>query len=390
MNLALENAVPSRTGERVSALVVTAVPLLFLLVGLVIRYAAFLSISDETGWSPFVDALCKWDCFWYIGIAEGGYEPYPTPDGRNVGAWGFFPLYPTLVGLLAPLSPLRTIDFATLMSLAVSYCACLCAWPLLGRELRTYTLYCAFLLAGPFSVYHSTFLTEPLFVLLTILVLLALKRSNYIAAAGFAALLSATRIVGVFMVFPIVIQMFMDHRRAGGTLLSFPRHLLGRPDLLLAIFLAPVGLFAYMLFLHLLLGDGFAFAHVQRAFGRTMNWPFLFLWDGLVSFPREGWWPTAPQISAVTVLLGLGLSLWLFFGRRQYGVATFCLIAIILPIFSGLASTVRYITALSPLTLELSVLLSRWRVLAGITAAAFMIACYFTTRAWLEAHLALV
>ena len=106
-------------------------------------------------------------------------------------------------------------------------------------------LYSAFLLSGPFSFYYTSVLSEPLFVLLTSCVFLALKRNNYLAAGISSALLSAARPVGVFIVFATVIRMFEEHRERGRPVLSFPRRVLLRPDLLVAILISPAGLFAY-------------------------------------------------------------------------------------------------------------------------------------------------
>ncbi|MER9301910.1 hypothetical protein [Mesorhizobium sp. M0496] len=368
---------------------VIAVPLLFMIGGLVIRYAAFASVSVEPGFEAYAHVLCRWDCQWYVDISQYGYERFPIPNQSNVGRWGFFPLYPMLVTALRFVFPFPTILVAMIASIACSYVACLVAWPLLEKNMRAYVLYCAFLLSGPFSFHFTTFLTEPLFVLLTSCVFLALKRSNYLAAGVSSALLSATRLVGVLAVFATVIQMFRQHRQQGGSVVSFPRWLLGRPDMLVAIFISPAGLFAYILFLHVTVGDGFAFLHVQRAFGRVAGNPLLFLWDGLSSVPTIGWLPTAPQWSALAAVTGLTLSVVLA-ARRQYGAALFCAASIILPLTTNLASMVRYVIALAPLIILIAVLLSASKLTYVLALALFLSACYFMTVAWIGGHLALV
>ncbi|TKB29873.1 MAG: hypothetical protein E5W69_04460, partial [Mesorhizobium sp.] len=204
-----------------------------------------------------------------------------------------------------------------------------------------------------------------------------------------SALLSATRLVGVLVVFATVIQMFRDYRAKGGPTLSFPRWLLGRPDLLVAIFISPAGLFAYVLFLHLTVGDGFAFLHVQRAFGRVAGNPLAFIWDGLSAVPTTGWLPTAPQWSALAALIGLALSAILAV-RRQYGAALFCACCIILPLVTNLASMVRYVVGLAPLTMLLAMLLSVSKPTYLAALGLFLSACYFMTVAWIGGYLALV
>ena len=387
--MALEDVARPNTGGRSIAVAVAAVPLLFVVSGLAIRYAAFASISAEPGFAAYARALCRWDCAWYIGISEQGYERFPIPDHSNVGRWGFFPLYPMLVAAIRVVFPFQTILVATITSIICSYAACLVAWPLLEKNMRAYILYCAFLLSGPFSFHFTTFLTEPLFVLLTSCVFLALKRSSYLAVGISSALLSATRLIGVFVVFATVIQMFRQHRQQRGSTLSFPRWVLGRPDLLVAILISPAGLFAYILFLYVTVGDGFAFLHVQRAFGRVAGNPLVFLWDGLSAVPTTGWLPTAPQWSALTAVTGLALSAVLVV-RRQYGAALFCALGIILPLITNLASMVRYVVGLAPLTMLLAALLSASRLTYLAALALFLTTCYFLTVAWIGGYLALV
>ncbi|RWK63449.1 hypothetical protein [Mesorhizobium sp.] len=387
--MALEDVARPSAGGRAIFLSVATVPLLFVISGLAIRYAAFASVSEEPGFEAYARALCRWDCAWYIGISEQGYERFPIPDHSNVGRWGFFPLYPMLVAAIRSVFPFPTILIATITSIACSYAACLVAWPLLEKNMRAYVLYCAFLLSGPFSFHFTTFLSEPLFVLLTSCVFLALKRSSYLAAGVSSALLSATRLVGVFVVFATVIQMFREHRQQGGSTQSFPRWVLGRPDLLVAVLISPAGLFAYILFLYLTVGDGFAFLHVQRAFGRVAGNPLVFLWDGLSAVPTTGWLPTAPQWSALAAITGLALSAVLA-ARRQYGAALFCALGIILPLITNLASMVRYVVGLAPLTMMLVVLLSASRLIWLAALVLFLGACYFMTVAWIGGYLALV
>lgn len=387
--MALEDVARPSAGGRSTTLAVMAVPLLFIISGIAIRYAAFTAMWPDHSLEPYVRTLCRWDCAWYVGISEQGYESFPIPNHSNVGRWGFFPLYPMLVAGIRAVFPYPTMIVAIITSIACSYVSCLLSWQLLDKNMRAYVLYCAFLLSGPFSFFYTTFLSEPLFVLLTSCVFLALKRSSYLVAGLSSALLSATRLVGVFVVFATVIQMFQEHRKRGGSTLSFPRWVLGRPDLLVAIFISPAGLFAYMLFLYLTVGDGLAFMHVQRAFGRVAGNPLIFLWDGLSALPTTGWLPTSPQWSALAALAGLVLSAVLAV-RRQYGAALFCAICIIVPLITNLASMVRYVVGLAPLIMLVMVLLSASKLISLAALALFLSACYFVTVAWIGGYLALV
>lgn len=363
-------------------------PLVFLITGSAIRFLAFRFAIPDADPSAYFDQMCRWDCQWYVHMAQAGYDPFPVPGMITAGNWAFFPAYPMLVGLIAKLVPLPTIVVASLVSLAVAYAAVVVAWPLLGRSRRSYALYAAFVLSGPLSIYFTTFFTEVLFILLAALVFRFLGRSNYLGASLATAALSATRIVGVFATLSIALQAVLDHWRRTGSWRGLLRGLLGQPNLVLAIFFAPVGLFAYMAYLYGLVGDGLAFSHVQRAWGRQVGNPFFYLWQGLTT-TQDGQWLAPSQILALAALAGLGLTIVLML-RRQWPAALFCAICIILPLAAGLASMVRFMAGMAPLTITLATLLGRHRLVFWLSLLGLLIGAWFTTIAWLGGNIALV
>lgn len=370
-------------------LVLVAIPVGLALLGLLLRFAVYMQV----GWDPkphmFADGICRWDCEWYVNIATNGYDPYPVPGMIDAGNWAFFPLYPLIVGVLHKLSAVPVMVIATAVSILFSGLAAVVAWPLLEKNLKAYTLYCAFLLCGPVSIYFTTFYTEVLFVLLTNCLFLGLKRTNYIAAGASAALLSATRIVGVFAVIAIVVQFISDRIGQGEKWRALPMAALKSPELVLAVFVAPLGLFAYMAYLHFYIGDALAFSHVQRAWGRVSGNPLVYWWQALTTMPDEGIWPSVSQQLGLAALAALGLSLVLIW-RRQYSAAAFCLICLIVPMAAGMASMLRFVSAMSPLVLTLMLFLARWQVVFLATLAGFIAADYFFTFGWLQGYLTLV
>jgi len=333
--------------------------------------------------------LCQWDCGWYVYMAQHGYHPFPTPAMNAAGNWAFFPLMPMLVGLVRFVTGLPTMPLATGISIAMSFATALLAWPLLGRNLRAYTLFSAYLLAGPWSVYFTTFMTEAAFILLTTGVLVALERRAYLSAGLVAGLLSATRIVGVFMSIAMLVQLFADHRKAGGSLKAFVPAVLKRPDVVLGLLLAPLGAFIYMAFLNWWMGDGLAFYHVQRAWSRPSGNPVVFVWDALTDFPKSGWVPTSSQQLAVAVIVGFVL-IGLLLKRRQWAGGTFSLISLTVPLFAGMASTLRFTAALAPLALLGAKLLAHNRIVFAVSLAGFLVADYFVTINWITGALSLV
>jgi len=379
-----------RAGGRAGRIIpLVAIPLGFAVLGFLLRLAAYL----QAGWHPqlatYPEGLCRWDCQWYVNLVNGGYDTYPAPTLLDAGNWAFFPLFPAIVGGIHALTALPVMDVASAVSMLFAGLAAIVAWPLFERNLRAYTLYAAFLLCGPFSIYFTTFYTEVLFVLLTNCTLLALKRSRYVTAGAFTGLLSATRIVGVFMVLAIVVQYLLDYRKRGGTLRELPRELWRQPEIILAVLLAPVGLFAYMAYLHFYMGDALAFSHVQRAWGRVPGNPLIYLWIGLTDLPDSGFWPSTNQWLGLAAVFGLGMTVLLALQRR-YAVALFCLMSLVVPLAAGMASMLRFVVALSPVVLPAIAFLARWRWLFVVSLLAFIASDYFFTVGWLEGWLALV
>ncbi len=368
---------------------VLLLPLGFLLLGTLIRFLAFRYQLPDEPFTRYFDVLCRWDCHWYVKMAEVGYDRFPTPNRTNAGNWAFFPFYPMLVGVVAKLVPLPTVVVGSLVSLCTAYAATVLAWPLLGKDRRAYALYAAFILSGPVSFYFTTFFTEVMFVLLTTLVFRTLAQGNYLGASAFATLLSATRIVGVFVAISIGVQALFDYRRSTGTWRGVVPGLLSQHKLVLAIFIAPLGLFVYMAFLHYWVGDGLAFSHTQRAWGRQFNNPFYYLWRGLTNFPDGGIRLSASQILALAACAGLALTGVLAW-RRQWAAAVFALLAIIIPLSAGLASMLRFMTGMAPLTITLMTLLARHRWLFAVSMLVILVGAWFTTLAWLGGNIALV
>lgn len=374
--------------DRATTRFVILLPFAFILLGTAIRFLAFRHQLPDASPSDYFDALCRWDCPWYVTMAETGYDRFPVPERINAGNWAFFPFYPMLVGLLGKLVALPTIVLASLLSLLTAYAAVVAAWPLLGRSRRAYALYAAFILAGPLSMYFTTFFTEVMFVLLTTLVFRYLGRSNYLGAGLAAALLSGTRIVGAFAALAIALQGLLDYRRNAGTWRGVIGGLLGQPRLVLGILIAPLGAFAYMAFLNYWIGDGLAFSHVQRAWGRQIANPAFYLWQGLTTLPNEQWISNS-QVLALAACAGLiltGVLAW----RRQWPAVLFALLCIIIPLAAGLASMLRFMAGMAPLTISLMTILARNRIVFLLTLVALPLGAYFVTLAWLGGNVALV
>jgi len=354
---------------------VVAVAIGMLLFGLLLRYLAHLHAGGQPGLAAYADALCRWDCLWYVDIAAAGYDPHPNNEGQ--AAWAFFPMLPLLLGLAQRLSGLTgPLAGMGLGAFAIG-AAAVASWPLFAGDRRAYLVATVLLLAGPGAVYFTTGYSESLFVLFTVLAFVALQRSDYAAAGLATACLSATRLVGIVMVIVIVLHAVLAARRAGCRWRDVPAALLGDGRLFFGVALAPLGLFAYMAFLYLTVGDALAFMRAQEAWGRYLDWPWLQLWEGLTSsFLAYVIW----SISAVVGLLLAALLL----ARRRTTEGLFCGLGLVIPLSSGVISMPRFIAGQFPFYLLLAQAASRrgWHaILAGLTGVALG---YLSALGWLS------
>jgi hypothetical protein len=354
-------------GERLPTRIALVVALA--LAGLAWRLAIYLLTGHPGGPAGFVEAHCVWDCGWYAGIVDHGYQlQVGSPDQPETANWAFFPLYPMLAAVLVYGFGASYALAGLLLSNLLTIAMAVLARPLLGTP-RAYWFFVATLMIGPFSVLFSSFYTESLFALLTVLTLRALRQSNYLQAAAWTALISATRISGVLMVFAIAAQVIIDHRRDGGRWRDLPMRVLGDRDLLLAIFLAPLGLFAYMAFLWFWTGDALAFSHIQRGWDREMEGPIAVI-GGLIAAARDGYTPlmewTWLAFSVGALVLAYVLRL-----RHRVPEAIFCALALFASLSTSLASMTRYAAGLVPLGMVTAELLTsrRWLTWTALAAA---------------------
>jgi len=360
------------------------VPAVLAIAGELLRYLAYASINAQPSPQGFVDAMCVWDCYWFRDIVTHGYQAYPETlnfgGPAGIANWAFFPLYPLLIAAIGKLVAASPAAIGAVVSPLLTLGAALASWPLFRGDRRAYYLFAVFLLIGPFSFYFSILYSESLFLLLTVPAFVALGRRNYIAAGATGALLAATRTVGVLFVFAILAEAIIELRK------RFIGELPRRPDIVLGLLLAPLGLFAFMVWLYLVTGDALAFAHIQRAWDREIVNPATALWAALTS--PAGQTRDAPllAVSSVAGLLLCGVLAW----KRQFPAALFCALCLVLALTNGVESMLRFVAALAPLGIVLCQLLARWRWLFWLSLIVFIALDFEWTIGWLHQQGALM
>lgn len=310
--------------------------------------------------------LCRHDCVWYLGIATNGYQLLPDGEPRGGANWAFFPLYPLLIRIFADAASVDPVLAALLVS-NLAFAVALIVFHRycrehLGLEHRSSLYASALLCYSPGTIYFISPYTESLFLLLTLLTFHFAAGNRWLPAGIAAAFLTATRAVGILAI-PALLLIGLQKHRWNDLLRSEYR----RPRLLCALALAPLGLAAFMGYLHLHMGDALAFQHVQTAWGREFANPFRILWAGLQDPGHVDFWYAV--ITAAALLVGaLGVA------RSRYAEGFLLLAGVLIPLSSFLFSMPRYVFSLFPLYTIVALLTVRddalRSVLLGLSIAA--------------------
>jgi Gpi18-like mannosyltransferase len=212
--------------------------------------------------SSWYHYLLRWDSAWYATIASEGYK-YNSSD-LDMQSVVFYPLYPLIAKSLTIFAGIDSL----LALLVVANVAAVLSVLLLFKYVRQYQgdevalLTIAFLSFFPTSLFLSAGYTESLCLLLILCCLILLEREQYIIAAAFAGLASATRSTGLVLL-PVIIwglwcKFAADYRR----FFSYA---------LFCSILATSGLWLYMVYLWSAFDSPFAF--ITNHFARTRSDP---------------------------------------------------------------------------------------------------------------------
>jgi hypothetical protein len=288
--------------------------------------------------------LCRWDCKWYLNIAQNGYSPFEPglANGHAPGetSFGFYPLFPVVVRLIMPLlggdALLTGILVANLCFIAALFYVYLYVRELdLDRAIGLLTV--CILCVLPQSIVFSAPFTESICLLLLAAAMYHARREQYLASGIAAALLSAARPNGIlFIVFAVIWLIQRDGMR------SFLTPWLA-PQKFIPIVLAPLGAFIFFSYCYASTGDAFAHASSQSI---GWGWTFAPPWDNLPEEFRSGIFFESSAFCSVCV----ALCSFLLLQYRMYAEFAFCIATIVLIwCGQGLVTLFRYWLVLFPI-----------------------------------------
>ena len=251
----------------------------------------------------------------YIALATDGYT-----KAQQVL---FFPLYPTLMRLFAPLLRHSMLASGFFLSNSAFLGALIVAYRLVEDEFdrdtakRTVLYLAIFPTAFFFFVAYS----ESLFLLLALLSVYAVRRGAWWLAGLFGALATLTRFEGVFLFvvfgYEFVRQMTPSIRQAWGEKSLLKRFVPASYGL--AGLLILLGLFVYISALNSLFHDPFAVFHAQQGAGLAAPWvgPLRAV-NTLFRQPRTSFAAVHTLLDFIALALFIMLLVLCFFGPERF------------------------------------------------------------------------
>jgi len=219
----------------------------------------------EASTNPLLAVWGRWDAEHYIGIATDGYSGTET---------AFFPLYPLLIAGIGALTNNHLIA-GLIVSNAASVFALLYLYKLVEHEFNRQVAHRSIFYVSifPTAVFFSAVYTESLFLFLSVASFYYIRERHWVLAGIFGAFASLTRVEGVLLVVPFVIEWAIALYETRSDWFKWPVDTVLRP--LVGLCVIPLGLAAYMAYLWVLSGDPLRFSHVQAHWGRYLAPPWV-------------------------------------------------------------------------------------------------------------------
>lgn len=310
------------------------------------KIPSFLNYPILTAWSNF-------DGVHYLNIVSRGYE---------AGA-RFFPLLPMIIYLLSlgniyfPLTYIISIILPN-----VIFTGALIMFSKLLKldypeKISKETIF--YLIFFPTSFFFISVYTEGLFLLLTVLSFYFMRKKQWFYASLFAALLSSSRLVGVFIL-PALIYEYLTQEKN----LNLKKYIY----LMLFSLISTLGLVSYSIYNYFRWNNFLYFLQAQGELnnGRSTSslvfplqtvYRYFKILTSLSAFQFE-WWIALVELLSFFIGCGLLFVAWKKKVRTSYLI--FGTLAFLIPVLSGTFSGLpRYLLVLFPIFIALALLNSK-------------------------------
>jgi hypothetical protein len=351
--------------------------------------AGTVAAGDASSRPPLpIDPMCRYDCGWYLSIADQGY----TWSATTQSPVPFFPTFPMLIRAGSALG-VPPVAVAHVIAFAAGLAAVLLFWRWAHERLDPPTAAAAVsaLLVYPYAIYlYGAIYADALFLASTLAAFLCVERRWWWAAAAFGAVATATRPLGVGVVVGLTVRMLELRAQDGsGAERVGWRELLravpGRPWHRYAVLLSGLGLLGYAAFLGAAFGEPLAFVKAESAPGWDQGvgvkvWLKASFLVGLMQGRPE----TAVLLPQAFVVLVTLLMLPVVWRRLGWGYTAYTAVLVSLPLLGSkdFMGSGRYLINAFPVFAAVGVVISQWcspsvrRVLAGLSLAGGLTAAY--------------
>ncbi len=327
--------------------------LIFLAVKFVDLQRSFLGGGlDNYLSNPYLWSLANFDGEHFLSISQNGY------GSLN---YFFFPLYPILMKFITGFFSNTIANYlysGIFISHLFFFFGLLGFHKLLSFDFKSKfsKLVIILLLIFPTSFYFGSIYSESLFFFLCIWSFYFVRKKNFLIAGILASLATATRLVGIALIIPIIYEFMIDWKRN----INFKN--------ILGIIILPLGLTLYMYYLWIKTGDPIIFFNAVDIFGEQRQSSIILLPQVFyryffklipnlnLSYFSGSFFPILELSIAILFLLILIFSFKTM--RRSYWI--FLLIGYLIPTFSGSFSSLpRYVVVLFPAFIYLASFLNK-------------------------------
>jgi Gpi18-like mannosyltransferase len=309
---------------------------------LILAIAYFSSIKIEFN-SPytgsFLDLFHRWDAGYYIRIATKGYD-FSLKEFSSIN---FFPFYPMLI-MIFNLIIGNLIGGPKIIGYLISNISLAIAAIYLYKLIRldfnkNISMRSVFyMLIFPTSFYFSIIYTEGLFLLLTISCFYYARKKQWLTASILGFFISLTRVVGVFIFIPILIE-YLD-LDFNSLKISFKKI---KKDILYLL-LIPAGLFIFMLYQYFKFNDPLAFYHAKS----VLNINYSLFAETILSV---GNYAVFNRIMFLGFLIfTIIMIIYLYFSEIRLSYIVYCLVLLFVYLSTGKIEAIhRYVAVLFPI-----------------------------------------
>lgn len=305
------------------------------------RFPYYQDLLIGSGLPSWIWSFANFDGVHYLTIANSGYSAQYTQ--------AFFPLYPILIKLVSFLFFFMNTKATLITSgLIVSNIAFLTSMYLLFKlfkkdfsykvSFKSVLLWVCF----PTAFYFSSLYSESIFLLFSVLAFLQMRKKRFVLASLFILLASATRIFGIFLLIPLLFEIWVNFRSE-----KVSKRLLHS---FITVCIGSLGLGLYMVYLQIAFGDPLYFINAQPAFGAARtNQSIILLPQVIFRYIKIFLSVPVYSISFLNSFLELIFTLIPFgllpfaFKKIRTSYLIFVLICIVVPTLTGtLSSMPRY------------------------------------------------